>query len=265
MSDRVTITIKDHIAEVALSRPDKMNALDDKMFKAIAAAGESLKDEPDVRAVVLYGQGDNFCAGIDTGSFPQMIARIDEIRKGMLELPEGEIANPFQKPAYVWQQLNVPVIAALQGVAYGGGAQIALGADFRIAAPNLRFSIMESKWGLIPDMGLTQNLPKLLRADRAKELMMTARILSADEALDWGLVTRLAADPLAEARAFAAELTGRSPEVLRGCKRLVEEVWSSPAGEGLRLEAELQAPIIGGPNQIEAVMANMQKRPPVFR
>jgi enoyl-CoA hydratase/carnithine racemase len=264
MSNRVSIEIKDHIAEVALARPEKMNALDPEMFDAIAAAGDSLKGNRDIRAVVLYGQGDNFCAGIDTSTFAGSMGRLDEIKRELLELPDGALANRFQKPGFVWQELGVPVVAALQGAVFGGGAQIALGADFRITGPDMRFSIMESKWGLIPDMGLTQNLPKLVRADQAKELMMTARILDATEAFQMGLVTRLADDPLAAARAFAAELATRSPDVLRDCKRLVEETWSAAPGEGLKLEAALQAKIIGSADQIEAVMANVQKRPAKF-
>lgn len=265
MGERVEVTVKDYVAEVALARPDKMNALDSAMFKAIAEAGESLKGRKDVRAVVLYGKGAAFCAGIDTSSFGDMIARIDDIRRSMLDLAEGETANPFQKPAHVWQELGMPVVAALHGICYGGGAQIALGADFRIAAPDLRFSIMESKWGLIPDMGLTQSLWKLVRADQAKDLMMTARILDAHEAASLGLVTRLADDALAAARPFAAELAQRSPEVLRDAKRLVEETWAAAPGAGLKLEAELQARIIASPNQVEAVMANVQKRKPAFK
>lgn len=265
MADCVKVSIRNHIAEVALSRPDKLNALNQDMFREIAAAGESLKGNADVRAVVLYGEGEHFCAGIDTNSFGEMIARIDDFRKSMLELSDGEAANPFQKPSYVWQELEVPVIASLHGVVFGGGAQMALGADFRFAAPDVRFSIMENKWGLIPDMGITQSLPKLVRADQAKELMMTARILDANEALAMGLITRIEADPLDAARAFATDLAARSPEAIRDAKRLVEETWAAAPGAGLKLEAELQAPIIGSPNQIEAVMANVQKRKPNFK
>lgn len=264
MSDRVTVTIKDFIAEVALTRPEKMNALDEAMFRDIAAAGESLKGNADVRVVVLYGEGDNFCAGIDTNSFGSMIANIAQIKTDMLNLKDGAVANPFQKPCYVWQELAVPVIAALQGAVFGGGAQLALAADFRIAGPDLKFSIMESKWGLIPDMGITQNLPKLLRADQAKELMMTARILDAAEAHAMGLVTRLAENPLTAAREFAASLAARSPQSVQGVKQLVDQTWTMAQSEGLKLEAELQADIIASPNQIEAVMANVQKRVPKF-
>ncbi len=265
MSKRIDITINGHIAEVALARPGKMNALDLEMFAAIAAAGETLKQNRDVRAVILYGQGDNFCAGIDTGVFGELVSRIDEIREQMLDPGAGEVANMFQKPSHVWQEINVPVIASLTGAVFGGGAQIALGADFRIASPDIRFSIMESKWGLIPDMGITRNLPKLLRADQAKELMMTARILSGSEALEMGLVTRLNDDPLAACREFAAQLTARSPQAVQGVKSLVEQSWTAPAAATLRHEAELQAAIIASPNQIEAVMANVQKRLPEFK
>jgi len=265
MNQRVTIDVSDHVAEVTLNRPDKMNALDSEMFAAIAAAGEEVKAMRDVRVVILKGAGRAFCAGIDTSGFGALAADIDNVRDRMLNLPEGETANPFQKPSTVWQDIPCPVIAVLHGVTYGGGAQIALGADFRFAAPDLRFSIMEAKWGLIPDMGLTQSLPKLMRADQAKALIMTARILEADEAAELGLVTRVVADPLAEARAFASELLKRSPEVLRDAKRLVDEAWSAPPGAGLKLEAELQAPIIASTNQIEAVMAEVQKRPATYK
>jgi enoyl-CoA hydratase/carnithine racemase len=264
MAERVNIEIKDYVAEVSLARPDKMNALDGEMFEALAAAGTSLKGRKDVRAVVLYGQGDNFCAGLDTSRFSQFAASLDQVRHNLLNPPEGEAANAFQKPCTVWQELDVPVIAALKGVVYGGGAQLALAADFRLAAPDIRLSIMESKWGLVPDMGLTQSLWKLLRADQAKELIMTARILDAHEAAQLGLVTRLEDDPLAAARAMAADLAARSPEAIQGAKRLVEDTWSSLSGAGLKREAELQSRIIGSPNQIEAVMANIQKRKPDF-
>jgi len=265
MGERVKVNVSGFVAEVALSRPDKMNALDLKMFAAISEAGEALKGRKDVRAVILYGQGDNFCAGIDTAVFGDMIARINEVRGEMLTPDKGDVANKFQKPAHVWQELEMPVIAVLRGAVFGGGAQIALGADFRFASADTRISIMESKWGLIPDMGITRNLPKLVRADQAKELMMTARVLNSDEALSMGLISRICDDPMAQARSFAATLATRSPEAMQGAKRLVEEAWSAPAARSLKLEATLQAEIIASENQIEAVMANVQKRPAKFK
>ena len=179
--------------------------------------------------------------------------------------PVGENANWFQKPCYVWQEIEVPVIAAIKGVAFGGGIQLALAADFRIAAPDSKFSIMESKWGIIPDLGITQNLPKLTRADIAKELIMTGRIFDGKEAFDLGLVTMIDKDPLASAEDFANKLVKRSPDVLKGAKKLIEDSWVAPLGEGLTMESDIQSRIMGYENNIEAVMATVQKRPAKFK
>lgn len=263
MDDRLTITRNGPVAEVMLNRPDKRNALDLEMFEALVAAGEGLKSAEGLRAVILHGAGPAFCAGIDTSEFMAMAARLDEVKAEMLAPPPGQ-ANRFQKPCTIWAELDVPVIAAVHGVCFGAGLQLALGADFRIAAPDARFSVMEARWGLIPDMGITQSLPRLMRADQAKDLILTARQLDASEAAALGLVTRLAEDALAEARTLAARLATQSPDVLRAGKRLVEDCWGLPPGPGLRREAELQAAIIGGPNQIEAVMAGMAGRTPRF-
>lgn len=261
----VTTEIDDKgVATVTLNRPEKLNALNDAMFDEIPAAGEALKREKGLRAVILTGAGDHFCAGLDTANFGNFAKDIATVHRSLQNPPAGEAANRFQKPCFVWQELNVPVIAALKGVAFGGGLQIAMAADFRIAAPDVRLSVMEAKWGIIPDMGITQNLPKLLRADQAKDLMMTARIVEAEEAASIGLVTRLADDPLAEARDFAAQLCAKNPEAIRAIKELVEQSWTAAPGDGLALEGRLQAGIIGGPNQIEAVMSVMQKRAPKF-
>ena len=170
---------------------------------------------------------------------------------------EGEIANDFQRVAYGWQSLPVPVIAALQGNVLGGGAQIALAADVRFAAPDLKFSILEIKWGLIPDMGLTQSLPRLVGADRAKELTWTGRKLGAEEAKELGLVTDVADDPLAAARALAAEIAGKSPDAIRRGKRLLDASWNAPAAEALALEEKLQRELLGSPNQVKAVQAGI--------
>jgi enoyl-CoA hydratase/carnithine racemase len=264
LTDLVQTDFSDGIATVTLNRPEKKNALNRDMFDAISAAGEELKTRKDVRAVILTGAGSDFCSGLDTALFMEWAQDFDALRATLRSPPTGERANWFQKPCYVWAELDVPVIAAITGVAFGGGAQLALAADFRIARPDAQFSIMEGKWGIIPDLGITQNLPKLIRADQAKELIMSARILSGTEAAEMGLVTAIAADPLAHAAAMAKELTGRSPEMLKMAKCLVDTAWSQPAGEGLKTEAELQAQIIGGPNQIEAVMAAVQKRAPKF-
>ncbi|GGE02664.1 Enoyl-CoA hydratase/carnithine racemase [Gemmobacter megaterium] len=263
MDPRLTITRNGPLAEIMLNRPDKRNALDMGLFDALAAAGDSLKGATGLRAVILHGAGAAFCAGIDTAEFLRMAQSLATVKAEMLAPARGQ-PNRFQRPVTVWAELGVPVIAAVHGVAFGAGLQLALGADFRIAAPDAKLSIMEARWGLIPDMGLTQSLPRLMRADLAKELILSARVLDAPEALALGLITRLAEDPLAEARAMAARFAQLSPDVLRAGKRLVEETWTLAPGEGLSIEAALQADLIASPNQIEAVTAGMQNRAPKF-
>lgn len=262
MRDHVTLTIAGHVAEVTLNRPDKKNALSLDMLDALAATGAALKDNAEVRAVVICGAGGVFSAGIDLSLLHSFATRLEDLRAEILTPPPGESANRFQKPVTVWQELDVPVIAALEGVCFGAAMQLALAADFRVATPDTRLSVMEGKWGLIPDMGITRSLPRLTRPDIAKELIMTARVLDAEEALSLGLVTRLAADPLSAARAMATDLAARSPQAVQGAKRLIEAAYDTP--EALALEARLQAEIIGSPNQIEAVMAAMQNRTPKF-
>ncbi len=259
MNDRVTIEIDDGIAEVTLNRPDKLNAFDAAMFAAVSAAGERLRDEPGLRAIILSGAGRGFCTGIDTALLMEFAGNIEGLRAEIQTPPPGQAANRFQHPCTIWADLPVPVIAALHGVAYGAGLQLALGADLRIAAPSTQLSIMETRWGLIPDMGLTKRLPALMRADQALDLILTARVIDAPEAAALGLVTRLADEPLHAAREAARAIAARSPDAVRGAKALVRAAW--PGGDAhLELEARLQAAIIGAPNQIEAVMAGMQKR-----
>ncbi len=265
MSQNVTVSVHDGIAEVVLNRPKRKNALTLEMFEEIAAAGDALKGETALRAVILSGAGGDFCSGLDLDVMRSLATRLDEMKARLREVPEGQRANWFQKPCTVWQELDVPVIAAIEGVCLGGGMQLALAADFRIARRDARLAIMEAKWGMIPDMGITQSLPKLVRADQAKELMITARMLSGEEALALGLVTRLSDDPLKAARTIAGNISTRPPETVAAVKRLVERSWNMAQGEGLAVEAELQAPLIGSPNQVEAVMAAMQKRPPKYR
>ena len=266
MADAILIEDADApVATLRLNRPEKMNAITLDMFDALPTAANDLAAKPSLRAVILTGAGDHFCSGLDTSVFMQLTQRIDEMRQRLNTPLAGQKANWFQHPAETLRALPVPVIAAIRGNCFGGGMQFALAADFRIAAPDARFSIMEAKWGLIPDMGLTQSLPNLLRADQAKDLIMTTRILDAEEALSLGLITRIEKDPEAAARDYAATLIQRSPDALKAAKRLVDESWPAAGGDGLAIEAALQNEILGQPNQIEAVMANMQKRPPTYR
>jgi len=258
--ERVRIDVRDHVATVTLARPDKHNALDRPMFEAIIAAAERLASESGVRAVVLHGEGPSFCSGLDLASLVSSDAGIDAIVAPLREEPP----NWFQRTAYDWLRLPVPVIAAVHGNCFGGGLQIALAADIRIATPDARLSVMEVKWGLIPDMSITRTLPRLVGIDVAKELTFTGRLIDGAEAQRLGLVTRVTDDPLGAARELAAEIASRSPDAIRGAKRLFNASWTSLADETLALEAEIQSSLIGSPNQLAAVTAGLQKQPAQF-
>lgn len=268
MADRVAVAIDERgVADVRLHRPEKMNALDQAMFEALVDTGTRLREERGLRAVVLSGEGRAFCAGLDFTSFMAMSGDGEEERgrrsRSLLDRGDGP-ANFAQQAAWVWTQVPVPVLAAVHGVAYGGGLQIALGADLRIVAPDARLSVREIHWGLVPDMSGTQTLRHLLRLDVAKELAYTGRIVSGEEAVALGLATRTAADPRAAAFETAAEIAGRSPSAVRATKRLFDAAWVATPEEGLQLEETLQRSLIGGANQVEAVQANLEKREPKF-
>ena len=261
MSDRVSITIENHVADVMLDRAEKFNALDLDMFRALDAAARHVAGETGVRAVVLHGAGDNFCAGIDLA----MLQGGGADAVGALLGPvDGSPANLAQRAAYAWRELPMPVVCAIHGMAFGGGFQIAMGADLRIASPNAQLSVMESKWGIVPDMGITATLCNVVAPDVAKELAFSARVFGADEALQLGIVTRLADDPLAAAQQLAAQIAERSPDAIRGIKRLVDAAAHLPEDAALALEAKIQSGILGTANQAEAVRANLEKRKPNF-
>jgi enoyl-CoA hydratase/carnithine racemase len=270
MTDLVTIDVSGGIADVRLNRPEKYNALSPDMFKAIIAAGEQLSEAKDIRAVVLSGNGRGFCAGLDMASFQGMAddssSTSETSASGTSSLLKRDERpeNHAQRPAYVWKRMPVPVIAALHGVAYGGGCQIALGADIRFASPDAKLSIMEIKWGLVPDMSITQTLRDLLPLDVAKELTFTARVLSGRDAQKLGLVTHVADDPLAAAMELAGEIAGKSPDAVRAGKKLYEDSWHADARTGLEMESSLQNGLIGSANQVEAIKANFENRPPQF-
>ena len=253
---RVTITVEDHIAQVRLARPDKLNALDPAMFAALIDAIAQLADTPRLRAVVLSGEGRGFCAGLDMASMASAGSGVD------LATRTHGLANDFQQVAWGWRTLPVPVIAALHGVAFGGGLQIASGADIRIAAPDARLSVMEVKWGIVPDMAGYALWRWTVRDDVLRELVYTAREFGAEEAQALGFVTRSAVDPLAEALALAQAIAGRNPQAIRAAKRLAN--LEGDAAAVLLGESREQTALLRSPNQIEAVMANMQKRTPAF-
>ena len=251
------------VAEVVLARPDKMNALDPAMFEALRAAIERLRGDAKVRAVVLHGEGRAFCAGLDKGSF-EAIARGDGSFADLEQRTHG-LANAWQQVAWGWRELPVPVVCAIQGVAYGGGLQVALGADVRCVHPDARLSVMEVQWGLVPDMAGCVFLTELVRADVARELVFTGRVLDGREALALGLATRVAEDPLAEARNLARQIAARSPDAVRAAKRLLNGASPVRAAEVLLAEAREQQLLIGSANQLEAVKAGLQGRAAVFR
>lgn len=263
MNDTVKTEIDGHVAVVTLNRPDKKNAINLDMFHAITAAGDELKSNRAVRAVVLTGAGDSFCAGIDVAAF-QDGALAEVVKGGGMAAREGSPANTFQSPAYVWRELPVPVIAAVQGVAFGGGLQIAAGADIRYSSADTRFSIMEIKWGLIPDMAITTTLRHIMPLDRVKELAWTGQVLDGHAAQRCGLVTAVKEDPYLAALELATAIASKSPDAIRGIKRLLNESWQNSEAESLRHEAELQMSIMGHANQVEAVMANLAGRPAEF-
>ncbi len=268
MTDRVLISIDHGIADVRLNRPDKRNALDNAQFTAIAEAGERLKTEPGVRVVVVSGNGPSFCAGLDLTSMAALAggaagaAARDDGNPGSMR--EGRITHLGQQVCWVWQEIPVPVIAAVHGHALGGGIQIALGADIRIVHPDTQMSVRETYWGLVPDMTGTFFLNRLVRPDVAKELTFTARIFSGREAGELGIATRVSETPLDDALAMAAEIAERSPDAVRGAKALINRMQHADAAGQFAEERRRIGELIGTPNQVESVIAGLEKRSPNF-
>src|SRR5690349_3737841 len=262
---RVTVTITDGVADVRLNRPEKRNALDPAMFAGLVRAGEQLATEPGVRVVVLSGEGPDFCAGLDFGAFQAM--RDGERLSLLADVPppgDSPAQAAGQRSAYVWAELPVPVIAAVTGNALGGGLQIALGADIRIVAPDARLSVLEIRWGLIPDMTGSQLLPELVGRDVAKELTFTGRMVSGTEAVTLGLAARTDPAPRAAALELARAIPARSPHAIRAAKRLLNLAGRTGLEAGFAAEQKEIAALIGSPNQAEAVAAEFARRTPQF-
>ncbi|MFN8023644.1 MAG: crotonase/enoyl-CoA hydratase family protein [Acidimicrobiales bacterium] len=274
LAGRVHISISHGVADVKMIRADKRNALDGAMFSALAEAGERLKSEPGVRVVVLSGEGSSFCAGLDFSSFTAMAGGGGgngagnggggESDGNPGSMAPGRITHLGQQVCWVWQELPVPVIAAVHGHALGGGIQIALGADIRIVHPDTQLSVREVHWGLVPDMTGTLMLSQLVRADIAKELVFTARVFDGREAHAIGLATKLSDTPYDDAMAMAREIAGRSPDAVRGAKQLINGLLHEKAESQFAAERRIIGSLIGKPNQIEAVMSNFEKRDAKF-
>jgi len=256
---RVILDRDGFIAHVQLNRPDKHNGIDIGLVEGLIDAGRSLMDDGSLRAVVLSGRGPSFCAGLDVQAF---MAAPESARQFLVRGDESP-ANAAQRVAWIWRELPIPVIGALHGAVYGGGLQIALGADLRLVHPEARLSIMEIKWGLIPDMGLTRTARGLVRTDVLRELTWTGRIVSGQEAVSLGLATQVSEQPLVDAMSLARDIANRNPHAIRAAKQLFEQTPDSTR-EAFELETRLQERLLGSPNQLEAAMAQLQKRTPDF-
>lgn len=264
--DRIQIAVHEGVADVLLVRGDKMNALDQAMFDALIDAGEQLTRMTDLRAVVLSGEGKAFCAGLDMGRFQGMAAAQGQSHELRLMPRLYGSANAPQHAVLVWRKIPVPVIAAVHGVAFGGGFQLMLGADMRLIEPNTQLSVMEIKWGLVPDMGGVALMRRLMRSDQIRELTYTGRVFSGHEAMALGLATRLSENPRHEALTLAGEIAQRSPDAIRAAKRLYA-LADDGIGEAdlLLAESREQAALLGSANQVESVRANLEKRSPVWQ
>jgi len=267
-SERVCVEIDARIAHVRLNRPEKKNALDSGMFDGLLAAAAHIEAEATVRAVVLSGEGDSFCSGLDFSSFNDMAsgdldAESDSVRAAAEDL-SADGANRAQQLAWRWQEIPVPVIAAVQGAAYGGGLHIALGADIRFVHPEARFAFVEITWGLVPDLSGTQALRRLVPLDVAKKLIFSGEAISGRQAVSLHLGTELSEQPLEDAFALARTIAQRSPDAVRAAKKLLNASGLVPLAEGLANEFRITSGLMGGKNQLEAVMAKLQKRAPEF-
>jgi len=274
MKDRITIDVQDGVADVRLIRTDKMNALDDAMFAALIEAGQTVAADPSIRAVVLSGEGRAFCAGLDMGNFGRMAetpkvegarkATAPDVTEGLASRTHG-ISNRAQYAVWTWREAPVPVIAAVHGVAFGGGFQLMLGADIRIVHPDTKLSVMEIKWGLIPDMAGTAIMRSLVRDDVVRELTYTGRQFSGIEAQTLGFATLLSEDPRARALEMAQEIAGKNPDAISAAKKIFNSAADASDADLLMQESVLQAQIIRTPNQVEAVLSTMEKRPGQFK
>lgn len=264
MTELITVSIENHVADVRFNRPDKYNALSLDMISAMADTIDRLAKEPGVRAVVISGEGKGFCAGLDVENFAAMQSgegKLPDLR----DRHENRITNIFQHIAYGWKELPMPVIAAIHGVALGGGCQIALGADIRFSTPDAKFSIMEMRWGMIPDMSVTQTIRDLVSIDVAKELIFTGKVIRGEEAARLKLVTHVCEKPYEEAMNLAKEIASKNPDAVRAAKKLLNAVWHGDSARGLLMESELEMTLIGTPNQLEAVSSNFTGQAPAYK
>ncbi|MDG1905217.1 MAG: crotonase/enoyl-CoA hydratase family protein [Arenicella sp.] len=270
INNRIKLEVTGHIARVTLARPEKMNAIDPDMFAAVPMVGEELRKDKSIRVVILDAEGDNFCSGLDKASIAGLMSPGKDADSGTLSVSDLStrthgIANAPQYAAWMWRELPMPVIVALRGITFGGGLQIALGGDMRYASADSQFSILEMKWGIIPDMSSTQVMRHLVADDVIRELTYTARIFSAQDALKWGFITDIVEDPLAHAYSIAEQIVAKNPVAVRAAKQMLDQAPYQTQAEGLLFESQEQDKILGTPNQIEAVMSQLEKRLPNYK
>ena len=258
-TSRLIIVEHGAVLEVRLNRPDKLNAIDDVMLSELIAFGEELSHSGKIRAVVLAGEGRGFCSGLDVAALSKMNER-RRINSETAKRPPGRITTRSQQAAWLWSELPMPVIAALHGVVFGGGLQIALGADVRVVSPDAQLSALEIRWGLVPDITGTFTLPRLVGVDVAKELTWTGRVVSGKDAVRLGLATTMADDPRADALALAQSIASQNPDAVRAAKRLLNASLSQTAAAQFLDEEATIASLIGTDNQLESVAAYLEKR-----
>jgi enoyl-CoA hydratase/carnithine racemase len=265
-AERVSVTLEEGIVSVRLTRPDKRNALDPAMMEALIAAGEQVKSMPGARAVVLSGDGASFCAGLDLGRMQSLAGDGDgQPRESIpVAVPEGEITHRGQQVCWVWQQVGVPVVAAVHGHALGGGLQLALAADIRVIHPDTQLSLREIHWGLVPDGTGSLTLGRLARPDVLKDLMFSGRIFTGREAGELGVATLVSDTPLRDAEALARGYAQRSPAALKAAKELANTLLYADAAGQFAAERRLIHSLAGTPEQAEAVRAHFEKRPAVY-
>jgi enoyl-CoA hydratase/carnithine racemase len=265
MNDRISITmLEDGIADVRMTRVDKMNALDGAQWNALVEAIDQLKATPGLRVVVLSGEGRAFCAGLDLSSLQGERDPGASSAGGTLADRTKGISNNAQYAAYGWRELPVPVIAAVHGVAFGAGSQIMAGADIRIVHPDTRIAIMEMKWGLVPDVGGMPLWRTQVADDVLREMIYTNREFNGVEAKEMGFATHVSDDPHAKAIELARVIANKNPHAIRGAKRMCNALATASDAELLQMESDEQLKVIRTPNQMEAVMSEMQKRKPNF-
>lgn len=264
MSNAIDITIENHIAHLQLNRPDAHNAINGAIMNGLLDFARQMMNPGEVRVIVISGKGKSFCAGIDMSSFAEMASgdlnsEREDVTEAMADLsPAG--ANRAQQIGWLWQEVPIPVIAAIHGVSLGGGFNLALGADIRLVHPQASLGLVEITWGLTPDMSATQSLRRLTSLDRAKELAMTGRRFSGEQALDYGLATEVTPTPVEDALALAEQIVGRNPDAVRAIKQVLNQSALVGVAEGLQQEAAASQGILGSSNQVEAISAKFEGR-----